>query len=352
MEIDEVGRRLASLVEEGDATAAQVAVARDGDVLLRRSFGTRSPDPEAPPVTDASPFLVASISKPVTATAVVQCAERGLLDVDDPVHEHVPAFTGDGREDVTVRHLLTHTSGLPDMLPENEALRRRNAPLAEFVDRIVETPLRFEPGTSVEYQSTGIALAAEIVERATGTPLRELLRRDLFDPLGMDDTFLGLDGRQPSDLVQCDVEAKPGDPGHDRWDWNSAYWRDFGAPWGGLHSTADDLLSFLQAFLGGGAHGGTRILEPATVREMTTLRTGDLDGHWGLGWALRDGSPRFGEAVSPRTFGHAGATGTVAWADPERRAAFVCLTTKPLDEHRDGFFGDLSDAAVEALGEA
>jgi len=279
----------------------------------------------------------------------MQCVERGLIDIDAPVREYVPAFTGGRREAVTVRHLLTHTSGLPDMLPENERLRRHNATREEFIEAVVETPLRFEPGTQVAYQSMGINLAAEIVERVTERRLREYMEREIFAPLGMADTFLGLDGYQPSELVQCDVEEKPGDPGHDRWDWNSAYWRAFGAPWGGLHSTAGDLARFLQAFLNGGEYDGTRILEADTARAMTSVQTGELEESWGLGWAFPDTDPYFGGAVSPRTFGHGGATGTAAWADPERDVVFVCLTTRPKDEHEEGVFGDLSEKTIRAL---
>jgi len=148
------------------------------------------------------------------------------------------------------------------------------------------------------------------------------------------------------------VDEKPGAPGHDRWDWNSAYWRDFGAPWGGLHSTAGDLATFLQTFLNGGTYDGPRVLAESTARAMTTLQTEGLNDRWGLGWALRDSRPYFGEATSSRTFGHGGATGTLAWADPERRAVFVCLTTTPLDEHGDRFFGNLSDEVIRALDAA
>ena len=133
---------------------------------------------------------------------------------------------------VTVEHLLTHTSGLPDMLPENIELRRRHAALEEFVAGTCKTPLLFRPGSKVSYQSMGILLAAEIAQRITKLPFREFLRREVFLPLGMRQTSLGLGGRRIEDTAQCQVEGK------DDWNWNSRYWRDLGAPWGGVDSTA------------------------------------------------------------------------------------------------------------------
>lgn len=348
--MEHVAERIRQRVADGPTTAAQIQVTHEGTVEFTGAFGRLSNGSDAA-VTQESPFLVASITKPVTATAVMLCVERGLVDIDEPARTYLPEFTGGDRDEVTVRDLLTHTSGLPDMLPENEALRRRNTPLEEFVQRTFSTPLLFAPGSRVEYQSMGINLAGTIVERVTSTPLREFMRREIFDPLDMDDTFLGTDGRSLDDLVRCDVEPEPGDPGHDRWDWNSRYWRDLGAPWGGLHSTAADLTTFLWTFLDGGTHDGARILEESTVRAMTSSQTGIPDSPWGLGWGLRDSPGRayFGDRVSAETFGHGGATGTLFWADPERRASFVCLTSQPLEEYPDGFFHDLSDDVVDAV---
>jgi len=355
--MDSVVERLRDLVD-GRATAAQIRVSRGNELLLDESFGRVVWEDHEQiegsvdrPVTGESPFLVASITKPVTATAVLQCVERGLIDLENPVREYVPAFDGDRREAVTVRDLLRHTSGLPDMLPENESLRRQNAPPEEFVRRTIETSPAFEPGTAFQYQSMGVNLAGEIVERVTDTPLRAFVDREIFAPLGMDRTALGTGGRPLGDLVPCDVDRKPGEAGCDRWDWNSEYWRDFGAPWGGLHSTAADLTVFLRAFLRGGSDGGERILDEETVAEMTADQIPFPDATWGLGWGFRD-SPAWtylGDRVSAEAFGHSGATGTLAWADPERDLTFVCLTTLPIKDHEDGFFETLSNAVVEEL---
>ena len=341
MGIESVSETVAAEVESTDMTGAQLLVHANERRLLDECWGEG--------IAHESPFLIASITKPVTAAAVMKCVEAGYCSLDDPVTDHVAGFASDGREHVTIRHLLTHTSGLPDMLPDNEALRRRNAPRARFVERTLEVPLQFEPGTDVSYQSMGINLAAEIVERRTGVTLAAYMERELFDPAGMDNTFLGLRGHKLGDVVPCDVDPAPGDPGFDRWDWNSQYWREFGAPWGGLHSTARDIARFLGLFLGDGSVDGTRVLAQETVRAMTSNQTPTLDESWGLGWSLVGSRSYFGTASSDRTFGHGGATGTLAWADPARELRFVLLTTRPLAATEDDFFASLSDAVVNTV---
>jgi CubicO group peptidase (beta-lactamase class C family) len=272
----------------------------------------------------------------MTAAGVMLLADRGKLALSDPVHKFIPEFAGADRELVTVQHLLTHTSGLPDMLPENVELRKRHAPLAEFVAGVCKTPLLFRPGTKVSYQSMGILLAAEIAQRIMQVPFRDFLRSEIFLPLGMKETSLGLGGRRIADTAQCQVEN-----GDDDWNWNTPYWRDLGAPWGGVHATAGDIAKFLQAFL----RSDGAVLKRETALAMTTSHTPGLNEAWGLGWRLDPGA--FGRGCSPRTFGHYGATGTVAWADRETGVQCVLLTTKPADQSRAGLLGPVSDLVSE-----
>jgi CubicO group peptidase (beta-lactamase class C family) len=257
--------------------------------------------------------------------------ERGLVSLGDPVNQYLPDFTGGERDKVQVRDLLRHTSGLPDMLPENLALRRAHAPLNEFVRHTYVTPLLFSPRREFRYQSVGILLAAEIVERLSGAKLRDFEKKEIFDPLGMKDSSLGLGGRRISDLVSC-ATAPGADPAdEERFGLNSLYWRDMGCPWGGMHSSTMDVAILLQTFLDGGVYAGTRVLSPATVTAMTSDQNAELRAPWGLGWALGRSQAwnAFGNLVSGGTFGHAGATGTMAWADPETKLLCVILTNRP-----------------------
>jgi CubicO group peptidase (beta-lactamase class C family) len=317
-------------VESGRVGAAALLVARHGRVVLHRGFGRLSPAPGAPPVSPDSVFLLASITKPVTACSLMLLVERGLVSLGDPVNKYLPGFTGGERDKVQVRDLLRHTSGLPDMLPENIELRRAHAPLSEFVRRTYVTPLLFSPQSEFRYQSMGILLAAEIVERLSGMKLRDFEKKEIFDLLGMKDSSLGLGGRQISDLVSC--ATTPGaDPTDDeRFGANSLYWRDMGHPWGGMHSSTTDIAVLLQTFLDGGVYAGKRVFSPATVSLMTSDQNAELRAPWGLGWALGRSHAwnAFGDLVSGRTFGHAGATGTMAWADPETKLLCVILTNR------------------------
>ena len=316
----------AQLVEQAcsskDVGAAVLDVRQDGKRFVRACGLAKTPD---------TVFLLASITKPMTAAGVMILADRGQLSLSDPVQKFIPEFSGGERNRIVIRHLLTHTSGLPDMLPENIELRKRHAPLSEFVAGTCRTPLLFSPGAKVHYQSMGILLASEIVARITQRPFRDFLKTELFGPLGMKQTSLGLGGRKISDLAQCQV------PEVTDWDWNSPYWRDLGAPWGGAHSSAGEVTRFLQYFV----DPRPSVLKSATAAAMITNQTG-LSDPWGLGWMLKPGT--FGRACSPRTFGHYGSTGTVAWIDPQKRLSCVLLTTKPAASSRQHLLGPVSDA--------
>jgi CubicO group peptidase (beta-lactamase class C family) len=318
--------------DSGEVFAASLYV-RQRDFVFQRAFG-KAHDPD-------DVFLLASITKPMTAVGVMILADRGQLALSDRVRKFVPEFTGGDRDLITIRHLLTHTSGLPDQLPENVELRKRHAPLKEFVAATCRTPLLFKPGTQVKYQSMGLLLAAEISERVTKRSFRDFLRDEFFRPAGMTKTSLGLGGRKISETMLSQVEAAPGLYGGgdstQSWNWNSNYWRDLGAPWGGAHSTASDVAKMLAMFL----KPDGRILKRETAGAMITNQTAGLNEPWGIGWMIKPGD--FGRHCSPRTFGHYGATGTIAWADPQTEVICVLLTTKPADQSRSHLLGPVSD---------
>lgn len=318
---------LEKAINSGLLHAAVLRVQQRGEVF-ERAFGQARPD---------SPFLIASITKPMTATAAMILVDRGQLQLTDPAAKYLPSFTQGGRDKITLRHLLTHTSGLPDMLPDNNPLRQRNAPLSEFVKGALTTPLLFPPGARTSYQSMGILLAAEIVEKITRRPLRQFLARELFQPLKMSRTTLGLAPFKLAETVPNQVQhADPpgGTPETAHWDWNSPYWRDLGAPWGGAHSTAADISRFLTAFL----HPTGVPVKPDTARRMTTNQNQGLDKPYGIGWA-----------ITPGGFGHGGSTGTSCWADTAKDATFVLLTSLPAKASQKPVIDPVAAAVRAAL---
>ena len=273
-------------------------------------------------------FLLGSISKPINVTAVMTLFDRGMFQLHDRVKRFLPTFTGGGRDEVTIRHLLTHVSGLPDQLANNIELRKRHAPLKEFAAQAMRTRLGFAPGARYQYSSMGILLAARVAERISGTDILTLVERAVFRPLGMNRSAQGLGRFRLEAMVSCQTagaapESGGGDPKAREWDWNSPYWRRLGAPWGGTHASAPDLARFLGEFLG--ARG--QVVRPETARLMVRNHNpkGFTPRGLGFGVGKESGSP----GCSEQTFGHTGSTGTLCWADPASETICVVLTSLP-----------------------
>lgn len=316
-----------------------IAVGRNGRVVEPRFFGRQGPGEEEPIRRDGA-FLLASITKPLTYLAGMLLVERGLLSLSDRVTKFIPEFAAHHKDETLVLHLFTHTSGLPDMLPNNLELRRQRAPLSKFVEATARdaVPL-FRPGTQVSYQSMGTLMVAEIIQRITGQSLAEFLRQEIFSPLGLKSTTLGCGALDRKRLVRVQIQRDHiGTDFH----WNSDYWRELGSPWGGLFSTPDDFAMICQFMLDGGRFGDKQIVSRATVERMTTNRLDDLPDlpepprrtqAWGLGWKINRPSSTdgFGDLVSPRAYGHWGATGTMCWIDPAHNAYCILFTSSELD---------------------
>lgn len=348
--------------ESGAIPSAGLMVGRGGKVIAPRLFGHQRVDGSQPIRQDAI-FLIASITKPIVCAAVLLLIERGELSLSDKVIDVIPEFGKHGKNGVTVRNLMTHTSGLPDMVANNIELRQKHAPMSEFVAAVCEESLAFGPGKGVSYQSTGIAILGEIILRITGQSCQSFCRKEIFEPLGMTDSWLGapapwFDGSDPvanriAELRVPEAQAK------DDWNWNSRYWRMLGAPWGGLLTTPTDLARFCVMMLDGGRGHDRQILSPAAVDAATRNQlefmpdvpeTDRRCKPWGLGWRLNwpAHSANFGDFLGPRTYGHWGATGTVMWLDPETKSFCIVLTTQP-QEPNGSYLSRLSNAVAAAF---
>ncbi len=353
---------IAGWTESGYMPAAVLHVARHGKTVGHRSFGRITVEPGGPSAQPDSIFIIASISKPVTYTALLRLVDEGSVSLSDPVSRYIPEFGGRSsasapdRNAVQIRHICTHTSGLPDMVPNNVLLRRQHAPFSTFIDHICRVPLLFAPGTDISYQSAGTALAAEIVQRVRGKPLREVLAAEVFQPLGMNDTSLGWNPEREPRIVEA---TQPSHLGGSDYDHNSLYWREFGAPWGGLFSTVSDIGRFLDMYRYGGSLNGVRILSPAMAAAMLSEQTDAMPGistatklqeGWGLGFRLyRRANPMyFGDLLSSGSFGHTGSTGTFAWCDPSKEltAVFFCNQLHERVQHEFQVLSNTIAAAV------
>jgi CubicO group peptidase (beta-lactamase class C family) len=310
---------LQTQVDKGIVETAVLHVQR-GSEVFQQAFGKAQ-------FTEAI-FLLGSITKPMTAIAVMVLADRGEVRLSDPVMKFIPEFSEGARKKITLEQVLVHTSGLPDQLPENNELRRRHAPLSEFVQATVRTPLLFESGTQYHYQSMGILLAAEVVERVAKTSLPDFLAKEVFSPLGMKHSALGLGTFKIEETVRVQTEHAAPESGAGaadakEWDWNSPYWRNLAAPWGGALCSAGDVALFLRSFL----HPEGKVLRPETARLMIQDHTQGLTARRGIGFAL--GPAGFGKGCSEQSFGHSGSTGMLAWADPKTDLSCVILTSLP-----------------------
>ena len=317
-------------IAQGNVAGVVVAIARHGVMLESRAFGQRRWRQQPPrPMSAEDVFLVASVTKPVTAAALMGQIALGTATLQDRVVDHVPAFSGPERESIRLIHLLTHTSGLPDMLAQNDPLREAHAPMAQFVDGACQTSLLFKAGEQVKYQSMGTLLVGEIARRLAGRSLPDLMQMTLFEPAGMTSSILGY--RDDLDDRVAAVQLPDGVEDATDWHWNSDYWRAFGAPWGGMHSTAADLMQWLQLFLNAdplgllGSNVCAQMLADQTSQVAGLNKVDQQKNRWGLGWRVG----AFGAHGSARAFSHGGATGTLVGADPDTGLACVLLTTCP-----------------------
>ncbi|HVJ82701.1 MAG TPA: serine hydrolase domain-containing protein, partial [Planctomycetia bacterium] len=167
--------------------AAALLVGRATAALPVRAFGRMSLADDAPRARADAIFMLASVTKPIVCVPALQLVEEGKLQFNDPVAKFVPAFAANGKASVRIIHLLTHTSGLAENLPEYARLRRAGAPLAEYVAALAEAPLNFAPGTECTYSNPGLLALAEVVSRILQRSLPDVLRERVFEPLGMRD---------------------------------------------------------------------------------------------------------------------------------------------------------------------
>src|SRR3954453_7500645 len=168
-----------------------ILAGRFGKTVAPRLFGRQGPEADTEPIRRDAMFYMASVTKPVIYLGAMLLVERGQLNVSDRVTRYLPEFTGQGKEAAQVLHLFTHTSGLPDELPNNAELRRQHAPLKKFIEGSIEAELLFKPGTRFSYSSSATLLVAEIVQRLSGLSIQEFVRREIIEPLGLKSTSLG-----------------------------------------------------------------------------------------------------------------------------------------------------------------
>lgn len=317
--IDRVVRRG---ITAGGYPGAAVVIGRRGAAVYEKGFGklgwtTASSEVSA----DRTIYDLASLTKVVgTTTAAMILYDEGRLDLDAPVSFYLPEFGGGTRDLVTVRHLLTHRSGLP----AGRELWRMTSSTAEARRIVLTTPLACQPGACYIYSDLGADVLGWVVESVAGLRLDTFLNERVFKPLGMHDTFFNPPDSVRYRVAPTEVTPPRGYPLRGEVHDENAYALGGVAGHAGLFSTAADLAIFAQMMLNGGVYDDVRIFSDSTVA-LFTRRTA---GTRALGWDTADGQGGSGEYLSELAYGHTGFTGTSMWLDPEREMFVVLLTNR------------------------
>lgn len=325
-------------VAQGQISGAVTLVASPDRILHLNALG-QADIAAATPMRIDTIFWIASMTKPVTGTAVCMMHDQGKLSVNDPVAKYIPEFaalkTPDGKPaNITIRHLLTHTSGLADVSREQERSART---LADLIPYIVSAPLRFEPGSRWQYCQSSINTAARIVEIVSGQSFPDFVQQRLFEPLGMKDTTFYPTQAQLARIAKPykSVDGKLDEaPNHPIVGPDPTLRTRYPAANGGLFSTAGDYARFCQMILNGGELDGRRYLSAAAVQLMTSVQSGEVktgftEGNgWGLGWCVVRQPQGVTAVLSPGSFGHGGAYGTQAWIDPNKQRIYLLMVQR------------------------
>ncbi|HEY1953387.1 MAG TPA: serine hydrolase [Gemmatimonadaceae bacterium] len=334
-------------IKAGGYPGASVIVGRKGAAVFEKGFGRLSwSDTSTPVDAENTIYDIASLTKVVgTTTAIMILYDEKKIGLDDPVINYIPTFGGGDKDKVTIRELLTHTSGLP---AGRDIWRIAQTPL-EARALVLSTPLEGRPGAQYIYSDLGADILGLVVEVVAGEPLDKFLARRVFEPLGMNQTMF-----RPADslkyrIAPTEVTPPRGYPLRGEVHDENAYALGGVAGHAGLFSTASDLAVFAQMMLNGGEYNGVQIVSKPTV----DLFTSRAFGHRALGWDTAEGDYGSGKYLGPTAYGHTGFTGTSMWIDPEREM-FVILLTNRVHAARalrpakviSDVRADLSDAAV------
>ena len=341
---DAVMTRADRLIEDAIAAkqipGAVLLVGRGSSVVYRKAYGQRAVEPIPEPMTVDTIFDLASLTKPIaTATAVMQLVEDGRLRLDDRVANHLPDFGRHGKDTITVRHLLTHVSGLRGDLDLEDPWVGRDTALALAAEEI---PLA-APGERFIYSDIGFLVLGALVERLSGLPLEQFVRQRITTPLGMKDTEF-TPPASAQDRIAPTQRCTPLGPRCEgsgqillRGEVHDPTARRMRGVAGhaGLFGTADDLARYARMLLEGGALGSARILSPLSIVKMTSPATPpDMASIRGLGWDIDSSySSNRGELLPIGSFGHTGFTGTSIWIDPLTETYVILLTNRV---HPDG----------------
>ncbi|MDI6803426.1 MAG: glycoside hydrolase family 3 N-terminal domain-containing protein [Bacteroidota bacterium] len=348
---ENVDRTIKSAITDKAFPGAQVMVIKNGEVLHHQNYGRQDYASDSPEITDSTLYDIASLTKVVgTTTAIMKLYDEGKINLDDKIIKHIPIFSSNGKEIITIRNLLLHNSGLPAW--QQFYLTCKSAD--EVLDSIYNSKLIYRTGDSIIYSDFGFIVLGKIIEQVTGLSLDVYLKNEFFNPLGMENTFYN----PPADLLYRIAPTEI-----------DTIWRkklvhgtvhdETAALLGGISghsgifSTASDLAKFAQMVLSGGSYGGVQYIKSETVKLFTERI--DLRTKRGLGWDFKtlNGYSSAGNLFSPKSFGHTGFTGTSLWIDPDKNLIVIFLTNRVHPTRANNKIikirSELHDAVIETV---
>jgi CubicO group peptidase (beta-lactamase class C family) len=380
---------LQPMVDKHIVAGAVARVANGSKVLDLESVGYQSLETKEPMRNDDL-FWIASMTKSMTATALMMLVDEGKVNISDPVEKYLPEFKGqmvaEGQEaphpprhPITIREIMSHTSGL---IPASDPALRNIWSLKEIVAKAAAAPLIHEPGTKYQYNNTGINTGGRIIEVVSGMAYTDFMQKRLLDPLGMKDTTFWPTEAQAKRLARTArfTEDKSGleevkldknltQAAIDKFSHGVAvpapmlsdfgqgiifdYANHYGQPAGGLYSTASDIGKVCQMLLNGGVFEGKRYLSAEAVQQMTSDQTGQAtvspDEGYGIGWSTKK---KDNEGPTPGSFGHRGARRTMMWVDPKNQLVMVLLVERfdMTGEQQKQLYPAFMRAAIEHFG--
>ena len=320
---------------------AYAVVGTHGGILAEDSVGHLDWGPSAVPDTH-SLWDLASLTKVVgMTTAMMQLYEQGKVDLDAPLQRYIPEWQGPHKELVTIRQLITHTSGLPAFKAYDQQTHNPDS-LAKLM---FATPLDTLPGVRMVYSDIGAYMLGKLVERLSGETLDQYVLNHVFRPLGMNETmYRPLPSLKPR-IAPTEIDSVRGGKVwgvvHDE----RAYYLGGVSAHAGIFSSGHDLARFAQMYLNQGALDGVRIVRPETIELFTTRQVADR----ALGWQKPDGNNSAGHLMSERAFGHTGFTGTSIWIDPARDVFVILLTNRVNPTRANTKIGRVRVALADAV---
>ena len=337
--LGEIPKQMKSFVDRKEIAGAVTLVATPGKVVRVDSVGHADVSSNRAMTPDTL-FWIASMTKPVTGVAVMILAEEGKLSLDDPASKYVPELgrmkmkDGAPAKAITIKHLMTHTAGLPENTGQETG---RAKMLQDLVAAFATKPMQFEPGTKWQYSQTAINSLGRIVEVISGKRFEDFIDERIFKPLGMPDTTFYPSAEQQKRLATSyryeGGQLTPTDvfifAGRDLSDRNRVPLAN-----GGLFSTAGDYGRFARMLLNDGTLDGKQVLKPESVKQLSAVHSGDHQTGFtpGNGWGCCVCVVRKPEnvtaALSPGSYGHGGAYGTQAWIDPVKKVAYVLMVQR------------------------